>query len=141
MVREALADATASPSAPGLLAMIDAVALQAKGDHAGAIAVLSPIAQAPARAPVGPPLLPRVHELLGASLLVEGRSAEAVAAYEQALSLTPNRASALIGLARACAAAGDRVKAAAAYRRLLDSWHRADAGLGELAEARTGAAG
>ncbi len=63
---------------------------------------------------------------------------DAVADYERALVTTPNRAAALLGLARARAAAGDRPGASDAYKQLLANWHKADADLATLTEARGG---
>jgi hypothetical protein len=92
------------------------------------------------RAPVGPPPTLRLEELLAQARLKAGRPREAVAAYERALQLTPNRSPVLLGLARARQAAGDAVGAADAYRKLLDNWRNADLGLPELVEVRAGAA-
>ena len=69
----------------------------------------------PSRAPVGPPTTLRTEELLGEARLKAGRPREAIAAYERALQLTPNRSAALLGLARARHAAGDASGAADAY--------------------------
>ena len=93
----------------------------------------------PARAPVGPPATLRTEELLGEARLKAGRPHEAVAAYERALQLTPNRSLALLGLARARAAAGNSNGAADAYRQLLANWHSGDKDLPALAEVRKGA--
>jgi tetratricopeptide (TPR) repeat protein len=93
----------------------------------------------PSPAPVGPPATLRLEELLGQARLKAGRPREAIAAYERALRLTPNRSSALLGLARARRAAGDAPGAAEAYRRLLENWGQADADVAALAEAREGA--
>lgn len=90
-------------------------------------------------APVGPPTTLRVEELIGEARLMAGRVAQAIAVYEQALQLTPNRSSALLGLARAHRAAGNRAAAAEAYRRLLENWRNADADLPALREAREAA--
>ena len=92
------------------------------------------------RPPIGPPTTLRTHELLGEALLKAGRPREAVAAYESALQLTPKRSAALLGLARARLAAGDRTGSAEAYRQVLANWHSADADIRALAEARHGAA-
>ena len=73
---------------------------------------------------------------MGEARLKAGKTREAVAAYERALKLTPQRTAALLGLARARQAAGDRAGAAEAYRRLLDNWQRADASLPALQEAK-----
>lgn len=94
---------------------------------------------APSRAPVGPPSTLILEELLGQARLKAGRPREAVAAYERGLRLTPNRSSALLGLARARRSAGDRQAAAEAYSRLLDNWRNADADVPALKEAREGA--
>jgi len=96
-------------------------------------------AASPSRAPVGPPTTLRTEELLGEAQLKAGRPREAIAAYERALQLTPNRSTALLGLARARHAAGDEAGAADAYRKLLDNWRDADPDLPALAEARSGA--
>ena len=88
----------------------------------------------------GPTLLLRTEELLGARLKA-GRPREAIAAYEQALRLTPNRSQALLGLARARRAAGDHAGAADAYRRLLENWRKADPSVPALREAREHASG
>ena len=93
----------------------------------------------PSRTPIGPPFNLRLEELLGQARLKAGRPREAIAAYERALKLTPNRSNALLGLARARRAAGDRAGAAEAYRRLLDNWSHADADAPALKEAREGA--
>ena len=61
----------------------------------------------PSRSRVGPPATLRTEELLGQARLKAGRPREAIAAYERALRLTPNRSNALLGLARSRRAAGD----------------------------------
>ena len=94
-------------------------------------------AASPSRAPVGPPTTLRTEELLGEALLKAGRPREAIAAYERALQLTPNRSAALLGLARARHAAGDASGAAETYAKLLDNWRDADPDVPGLAEARS----
>ncbi|HEX9106851.1 MAG TPA: hypothetical protein VF832_06480, partial [Longimicrobiales bacterium] len=89
--------------------------------------------------PVGPAPLPVARELMGELLLAGGHPAEAAQQYELVLSHTPNRSAALLGLARARAAAGESAAAGEAYRRLLANWHAADADLPALAEVRRGA--
>jgi tetratricopeptide (TPR) repeat protein len=89
-----------------------------------------------------PPLgLPRpikpATELFGEVLLGLGRAREAKVEFERALARWPNRSLALLGLARASAALGDRDAARRDYRRLLANWQKADPGLPELKEART----
>jgi tetratricopeptide (TPR) repeat protein len=89
-----------------------------------------------------PPLgLPRpikpAAELFGEILLELRRPREAKAEFERALSRWPNRSLALLGLARASAALGDRDAARRQYRHLLANWRSADPGLPELQEARS----
>ncbi|MFN2399039.1 MAG: tetratricopeptide repeat protein [Gemmatimonadaceae bacterium] len=84
----------------------------------------------------GPPAIAKpTHELLGETLMKLGRPAEAAREFERALELTPKRAIALLGLARAAVATGDRATAARTYSELLGIWHRADADLPALSEA------
>jgi tetratricopeptide (TPR) repeat protein len=95
---------------------------------------------APSPAPVGPPTMLRLEELVGEARLKAGRAPGAVAAYERALQLTPNRSVALLGLARARRAAGDIPGATETYRKLLENWRNADPDMPALREAREGAA-
>ena len=84
----------------------------------------------------GPPgVVKPSHELLGEMLLRAGRPREAEAQFTQALRLAPKRALALLGLARAAAAAGDDKTAAQAYGELRQIWHRADPNVPGLTEA------
>ena len=88
--------------------------------------------------PSGPPdFFKPSHELFGEILLRAGKPKEAAEQFAVALQRQPNRARALIGAARAAAAAKDDAKATAAYRDLLRHWQRADASLAELREARS----
>ncbi len=116
----------------------DAILAQKRGNYAQAIALLNDVGTT-TRGPSGPPTMLRTEELLGEALLKNGQPREAVAAFTRALQLTPNRASALLGLARARSAAGDRAGAALAYQQLLANWRQADEELAELAEVRNGA--
>ena len=93
---------------------------------------------APDQPLVGPPVMLRTNELLGEAHLKAGRARDAASDFERALGTTPNRAVALLGLARARKAAGDVQGAAEAYKQLLSNWRRADADLAALAEARGG---
>ena len=93
----------------------------------------------PSRAPLGPPPILRADELLGHARLKAGRPKDAVAAYERALQLTPNRSAVLLGLARARRAAGDAKGSADAYGRLLANWRDADPTVPELQEVKDGA--
>ena len=88
--------------------------------------------------PSGPPdFFKPSHELFGEILLQAGRPKEAAEQFAVALQRQPNRARALLGAARAAAAAKDDAAATAAYRDLLRHWQRADASLAELREARS----
>lgn len=120
--------------------VLDALAMHTSGALARAIDLLTPLANAPQRPPVGPPPLLRVQELLADALLKKGQPAEAAALYERALQLTPNRSPTLLGLSRARAATGDTERAAAAYGQLLANWHRADTDSELVAEVRSRAA-
>lgn len=136
-------DATNAPSARGMRAFarhLDAIASTADPDRDRALVALRAAAALDTIPPLGPPPRLLTAELLGNRLLADGKGAEAVAAFEQALRLAPGRWTALIGLARARRMAGDPVGAGQAYRQLLTNWHSADAELPELAEARAGAA-
>lgn len=75
----------------------------------------------------GPPFIDKPsHEVLGEALLALGRAREARAAFEAALSRTPGRTTALLGLMRAATAGGDQAKAAEARGQLRAIWSRAD---------------
>lgn len=88
--------------------------------------------------PSGPPsFFQPSHELLGEILLQAKRPAEAAAQFAVALQRQPGRARSLLGAARAAAASKDDAAADAAYKTLLKQWHRADASLPELREARS----
>ncbi|HSL83387.1 MAG TPA: hypothetical protein VLF66_11470, partial [Thermoanaerobaculia bacterium] len=87
--------------------------------------------------PSGPPdTFKPAHELRGEVLLALGRPAEAAESFEASLRRTPRRALSLLGAARAAAALGEGERAAERYRELLEVWHRADAELPAVAEAR-----
>lgn len=120
-------------------AILDGLRARSRGDTAAALASFETAARIEdARRGSGPPMNTPATELLGATLLASGRAAEAAAAYERALKNEPGRAEALLGVARASAAAGDGARSAAAYRQLLANWRRADADLPLLAEVRRG---
>lgn len=64
------------------------------------------------------PALP-AYELLGDLLLDQKQPAEALVAYERALSLYPRRFNALLGAARAAHASGENARARGHYQELL----------------------
>ena len=75
----------------------------------------------------GPPFIDKpAYELLGELLLDSNQPKEARAAFEKALSRTPERTAALVGLMKAAAQLGDRKKEAEIRSRLESIWHGAD---------------
>jgi hypothetical protein len=75
----------------------------------------------------GPPFIDKpAYELLGEVLLEGGLAQDARTAFEKALSRTPERTAALVGLMKAAAQTGDRKKEAEIKARLQAIWHRAD---------------
>lgn len=106
--------------------------MQSSGDVHGAVALLREAGTLEDAMPFefGPPVTVKPsHELLGEVLLQAGRSREAEVEFTRALRLAPKRARALIGLARAAAAAGDQPTAARASADLQSIWHAADPGV------------
>ncbi len=86
----------------------------------------------------GPPSpVKPAHELYGEVLLRLDRPAEAQAHFRKALTRTPMRAAALLGLARAAAQAGDEAAAQQTYDALRQIWHRADEDVPGLQEVRS----
>jgi len=77
-----------------------------------------------------------LRELYAELLLETGAGADALREYERALAQTPNRYRAVLGLARAATAVGDRSKAAQYYGKLLALTKGADSERPEIAEAR-----
>jgi Flp pilus assembly protein TadD len=97
-------------------------------------------AQAQQPKPIGRPYpVKGADELYGELLLADGRAKEAVPWFERALTRTPNRSRALLGLARSAAKSGDAAKSRSAFTQFLSNWASADAGLPEVVEARTAA--
>jgi hypothetical protein len=104
---------------------LQALIAQAKGQGEQAIALLKEAVQIEEtmRPPNGAadPVKPS-HELLGEVLLQNGKPAEAAAAFDTTLLRTPNRARALMGAAKAYAAAGNRDLAAQRIATLNSFW-------------------
>jgi len=101
----------------------------AAGERDNAIKALQAAAFAEEKMPFefGPPFVDKPsYELLGETLLAAGRPAEARVAFEKALTRTPRRTAAMLGLMRAAQASGDPKKAEAMRSSLLDIWRRAD---------------
>ncbi len=77
------------------------------------------------------------REMLGGMLLKMGRPKEALAQYETALRLSPNRLNGLYGAARAAAACGEKAQAVTFYRAMLQSTDGgAESARPEVAQAR-----
>jgi tetratricopeptide (TPR) repeat protein len=104
---------------------LQALIAQAKGQGEQAIALLKEAVQIEEtmRPPNGAadPIKPS-HELLGEVLLQAGKPAEAAAAFDTTLLRMPNRARALMGAAKAYAAAGNRDLAAQRTATLNSFW-------------------
>ncbi|MDH5823623.1 hypothetical protein QFW77_11555 [Luteimonas sp. RD2P54] len=117
---------------------LDGWTAQAADDTATARARLGEAAALEAGIPKPPvtpgPTLP-AYELLGDLLHLQRAPAEAFAAYEQALSLYPNRFNSLLGAARTADAAGNGAAARRYYGALLEVAGNATR-QGPLAEAR-----
>jgi tetratricopeptide (TPR) repeat protein len=123
-----------------LSTQLEAFAARARGDKALAMDKLRRASSMEdSLPPIGPPSWLIAHEVLGAALSADGNSRDAAAQYERALANNPSRSAALLGLARAKAASGDRAGARDAYRRLLTNWRHSDSDLPALAEVRRGA--
>jgi tetratricopeptide (TPR) repeat protein len=106
-------------------AELSALVKLARGDKEGALTLLTEATQienaiAALNGPADP--VKPSYELLGEVLLDIGRPTDAVKAFETMLVWAPNRPRALLGLARAYARSGERVRAAAHYRRLAKIW-------------------
>lgn len=95
---------------------------QYHGDASAGVSLLQQAADlevaTPKHAVTPAPTVP-AHELLGDLLMVQRRPADALTAYERALTLHPRRFNALLGAARAARAAGNTTAARAHYRQLL----------------------
>jgi tetratricopeptide (TPR) repeat protein len=122
-----------------MLREMEALDLFAQGQHAAAFAIMDRAVALQSRMPkpIGRPFpVKGADELYGELLLQVNRPKEAIVWFNRALTRTPNRSRAVLGLARAHRNAGDSVNAKAAYKRFLTNYRLADAGLAEVAEAR-----
>jgi hypothetical protein len=100
---------------------VAALAKLARGDREAALALAKEAAdiELTMATPSGPPEpMKPAFEQYGELLLAAGRPADAVLAFEQALSRTPKRTPSLLGLGTAAAAAGDSARARRAYGEL-----------------------
>ncbi len=123
-----------------MLHEMQALHLFAQGRHAEAFAEMDRANALQARMPkpIGRPYpVKGADELYGELLLEAGRARAAVEWFEKTLVRTPNRSRAVLGLARARAAAGDAAGSRKAYQQFLANWKTADADLPEMKEARS----
>lgn len=86
--------------------------------------------------PVSPGQLAPARELLGDLLFELHRPADALAEYEAALRVTPNRFNGVYGAARSAELAGDSARAKSYYTRLLELCDKATSARPELQRAR-----
>jgi hypothetical protein len=87
--------------------------------------------------PIARPYPPKpAGELYAEALLGLGNPSAAIAEYRKVLQRLPRRPAAVLGLAKAASAAGNRTEARRAATEFLQIWHLADAGRPELREAR-----
>jgi tetratricopeptide (TPR) repeat protein len=111
---------------PRVMAMeLAALVAEANGQKDQAIAMLQDAVkiEESMRPPNGAadPVKPS-HEVLGEVLLRAGKAKEAAAAFDASLLRMPNRARALMGAAKAYAAAGNVELAAARHKTLMSFW-------------------
>jgi len=107
---------------------LDGMSLLLGGPRDSALAALREAAELEDAMPMeyGPPaIVEPSHELLGSSLL-QSDPAQARLEFERGLRLAPGRSRALIGLARAATAAGDKAAARQAIESLSLNWKAAD---------------
>jgi tetratricopeptide (TPR) repeat protein len=128
------------PAAAIMERQVAATIAQVAGRGAEALAILRAASDAERQLP--PPLglpipLKPSAELFGEMLIDAGKPAEAVGAFDDALSRNRNRTLSVLGLARASAALGHSDAARGHYEQLLANLSKADADVAEVAEART----
>jgi tetratricopeptide (TPR) repeat protein len=113
--------------------------LHAQGKHDAALKAMSAAADSEdkvEKATVTPGPLAPARELYGAMLLERGMAREALAAYETTMAKEPNRYNGLAGAAKAAELVGDKAKARAYYRKLVDLTNGSNSDRHELAAAR-----
>ncbi len=118
---------------------LEALIAMARGRSADAFAAMdrATMLQAKMPKPIGRPYpVKGADELYGELLLQGGRAKDAMTWFQRALTRTPNRSRALLGLARAAAKAGDTAASRRAYTQFLANWKMGEPNLPELTEAR-----
>ena len=116
-----------------------AAAAHAAGDRAGAVREMdAAVAIEDSIDSLSQPPYPIIpaHELYGSMLMEMGRPAEARKHFEETLRRTPGRPKAILGIARAANAMGDRAAAREQSTRLIEMWKSADNDRPELEAAR-----
>jgi tetratricopeptide (TPR) repeat protein len=111
----------------------------AEGDTARGVELLRAAAAAEDntdKAAISPGPLAPARELLGYMLLEAGRAAEALEAFDATVKKEPNRFRGLYGAGRAAEAAGQRARAVAFYKQLLQVASEPDTQRAELQHAR-----
>ncbi len=145
-LRKAMGAAPDRDAAEVAAIMIDEVSALlaiARGHQAEGLSTLARAAsrEYARRKPIARPYPPKpAGELYAEALAGLGQPAAAVTEYQKVLARLPRRPVALLGLARAAAAAGNRVEARRSATEFLRLWRLADNNRPELAEARSLAA-
>jgi tetratricopeptide (TPR) repeat protein len=109
------------------------------GNKAEGLAQLSAAADAEDltdKSAISPGPLAPARELLGYMLLDAGKAKEALAAFEATMKKEPNRFRGIYGAARAAETVGDRAKATAYFKTLLEVAKEADTQRPELQHAK-----
>jgi tetratricopeptide (TPR) repeat protein len=122
-------DLSYSQRAEILEVQLQAMILSAEGEADDAVTLLRNAAKTEESMPIafGPPFVDKpTYELLGEFLLKLNRPQEARVAFEAALARTPLRTGSLLGLARAAAQSGDKLKAKETYAKLRQIWKQAE---------------
>jgi len=97
--------------------------LYAEGKYDDALKAMSAAADAEdktEKSPVTPGPLAPARELYGYMLLDHGMAKEALAAFEATMAKEPNRFNGFVGAAMAAQALGDKAKAKATYKKLVE---------------------
>ena len=124
-----MADAGEEPLARIMQHQLKAELLVIEGHMDEAVKLLERAAEHMTTLPLtyGPPEPPKpIYELLGEFYLKAGRAADAVEAFETALSRDPRRVLSLQGLMQAAVKSGNPKLARSAKDTLFEIWHSAD---------------
>ncbi len=108
---------------------VDAWITYASGDKEQGLLMMSEAADledSMDKHPVTPGAVMPARDMYGDMLIMSDRPADALAAYEASLKISPNRYYALYGAGRAAEAAGDKEKAMVYYQQLIELTQNAD---------------